>query len=350
MSDRDKAGLRGPVKTVLEEQTFSRADGQQSFTTTTTRYAPDGRILEDRTGNPDGSGWVTSYTYYSDGRLLKTASGKANSAPSSETTYLYDDAQNLVGVKSGDNVQIRYQYDDKGRKSVIESYDSQPVDPNRAYAAYWEGTDLGFATQLGGIVTTLYNEQGVATGAEFHDTEGKLLGHIVRKFDAEGRIVAEEQFADAPQDFMFPEEIRSTLNPEQIKAVGAFTSSLQNRVNSYSYDAQGRVTERHRSGGPFDDEVTITKYNDHEDNASERTTTVMNPAAGRQYSVSEAGTMIPVGQPQPPSPPAVYETQYTYQYDAYGNWTELTTAGRSDPDPGAPFVPGSVRRRKLTYY
>jgi hypothetical protein len=31
MSDRDKAGLRGPVKTVLEEQTFSGADGRQSF-------------------------------------------------------------------------------------------------------------------------------------------------------------------------------------------------------------------------------------------------------------------------------------------------------------------------------
>ena len=164
MSDRDKAGLRGPVKTVLEEQTFSGADGQQSFTTTTTQYAPDGRILEDRTGNADGSGWVKSYAYYSDGRLLKTAFGKANSAPSSETTYLYDDAQRLAGVKSGDKVQVRYQYDDKGHKSVIESYDSQPLAPNTAYAPYWEGTDLGFATHLGGTVTTLYNEQGVAKG------------------------------------------------------------------------------------------------------------------------------------------------------------------------------------------
>jgi YD repeat-containing protein len=348
MSDRDKAGLRGPVRTVLEEQTFSGADGQQSFTTTTTHYAPDGRILEHRTGNPDGSGWVTSYTYYSDGRLLKTAFGKANSAPGSETIYLYDDAQRLVGVKSGDKVQVRYQYDDEGRRSVIESYDSQPLAPNTAYAPHWEGTDLGFATHLGGTVTTLNNEQGVATGAEFHDAEGKLLGHIVRKFDAEGRIVAEEQFADGPRDFMFPEEIRSKLNPEQIKAVGAFAASVENRVNSYSYDAQGRVTERHRSGGPFGDEVTITKYNDHGDKASERTTTVMNPEAGREYTVSEAGIMIPVGQPHLPQPPAVYETQYTYQYDAYGNWTELTTAGRSDP--GAPFAPGSVRRRKLTYY
>jgi len=355
MSGRDKAGLRGPVKTVFEEHTFSGADGQQSFTTTTTQYAPDGRILEERTGDPDGSGWVTSYTYYSDGRLLKTAFGNANSSPRSETTYLYDDAQRLVGLKSGDKVQVRYQYDDKGRKSAIESYDSQPLAPNTAYAAHWEGTDLGFATHLGGTVTKLYNEQGVATGAEFRDAEGKLLGHIVRKFDAEGRVVAEEQFADAPHDFglpELPEEIRSKLNPEQIKAmgaaVGAFAASVENRANSYSYDAQGHVTERHRSGGVFGDEVTIMKYNDHGDKASERTTTIMNPEVGRVYSVTEAGTMLPDGPPPPAQPPTVYETQYIYQYDAYGNWTELTTAGRSDPD--APFAPGSVRRRKLTYY
>src|SRR6266496_3728259 len=348
MSDREKGGLRGPVKTLLEEQAFSGADGQQSRTTTTTHYDPDGRILENRMENPDGSGWVTSYTYHSDGRLLKIVFGEANSAASSETTYLYDEAQKLVGVKSGDKGEIRCQYDDKGRKSVIESYESTPLPPNTAYSPHWEGTELGFATYLGGTVTTLYNEQGVATGAEFHDAHGKLLGHIVRKFDTEGRILAEEQFADAPHDFTLPEEMRSKLNHVQIKAVGAFAAAMENRANSYAYDAQGRVTERHRSGGPFGDEVTVTNYNDHGDKALERMTTVMNPEAGRQYSVNEAGTMIPIGQSQPAQPPAVYETQYTHQYDAYGNWTELTTAGRSDP--GAPFAPGSVRRRKLTYY
>src|SRR2546422_9579753 len=77
MSDRDKGGLRGPVKTVLEEQTFSGHDSQQAFTTTTTQYAPDGRLLEDRTGNADGSGWVKSYAYDADGHLQKTAFGEA---------------------------------------------------------------------------------------------------------------------------------------------------------------------------------------------------------------------------------------------------------------------------------
>src|SRR5712691_1286153 len=103
MSDRDKAGLRGPVKTVLNEQTFSGADGQQFLTSTTTEYASDGRILELRIGNSDGSIWVTSYTYYADGRLLKTVSGKAGSAADPQTTYLYDDARRLVGVESGDH-------------------------------------------------------------------------------------------------------------------------------------------------------------------------------------------------------------------------------------------------------
>src|SRR5690242_14859181 len=145
MSDLDKAGLRGPVKTVLNEQTFSGADGQQFMTSTTTEYAPDGRILELRIGNSDGSIWVTRYTYYADGELLKTVSGKAGSASDSQTNYLYDDAHRLVGVESSDDDKVAYQYDEKGRKSIIESYGSRSLRPNTAYAPHWEGTELGFA-------------------------------------------------------------------------------------------------------------------------------------------------------------------------------------------------------------
>src|SRR5215469_6225772 len=76
-SDRDKAELRGPVKTVLSEQTFPGTDGQQFLMSTTTEYAPDGRILEQRTKNTDGSEWVVSYTYDANGRLLKTVTGNA---------------------------------------------------------------------------------------------------------------------------------------------------------------------------------------------------------------------------------------------------------------------------------
>jgi YD repeat-containing protein len=346
MSDLDKAGLRGPIKTVLEEQPFSGADTQQLLTTSTTQYAPDGRILEQRTGSSDGSEWIMSYTYYPDGRLLKIVSGKANSAPSSETTYLYDGAQRLIGMKWGDKIQVRYQYDEKGRKSVIESYDSKPLPPNTAYAAHWEGTDLGFAPYPGGTFTTSYDERGVATGAELHDAEGTLVGHIVRKFDSEGRVIAEEQVADAPQ-VSLPEEFRSKLNPEQMKSVRAMMAGMQNTVISYSYDAQGRVTERHRTGGVFGQQVTVTSYNDHGDKASERQTTVMRSDTG-PWQLTEAGAFIPEGKPNSPQPPLSFETQYVYQYDQYGNWTEQTIVSRSQPDEA--FGPGAVIRRKLTYY
>jgi YD repeat-containing protein len=347
MSDRDKSGLRGPVKTVIDETTLSLPDGELVLTTTK-KYSPDGRILEDRTKNTDGSERVTSYTYHSDGRLLKTVSGNAVSTDNSETTYLYDDARRLVGVKSGDRIEISYQYDEKGRKSVTERFNSQPVAPNTAYAGGWEGTELGFGPTSGGEATTLYNGQGVATGAQFYDAEGNLVGHIVRKFDAEGRIIAEEQASDAPQQLTLPEEIRSKLNPEQLKSVGALMAGAQNRSIFYSYDAQGRVIERRMSGGVLGEQVTGTTYNDHGDKASERETTTMSPEAGRQYSLTEAGAFIPSGQPKPAPPPMTSETQHTYQYDQYGNWTEQTIVGRSQPDEA--FRPGTVIRRKLTYY
>ena len=350
MSDRDKAGLRGPVKTVVYERTFSGTDGQPLHTTTTTEYTRDGRILETRTGNADGSEWLTNYTYDRDGRLLRTVSGSGRSTPSSETTYLYDDSRRLVGVRSGDKDKFRYQYDAQGRKSLIESYDSKPLPPGTFYAPHWEGSDLGFAPFLGGTLTTLYNEQDVATGAQLYDAQGRLVGHIVRKFDAKGRIIAEEQVADAP-DSMIPEELRSKLNPEQAKAMGAFVAGgLHNRSISYSYDNEGRVTERRRTGGAFGDEVTVTTYNDHGDKASESTTRVMNADVGRVYSVTEAGTILPTGQPQPAQPAETYETRYTYHYDGHGNWTEQTTVARSDPGTGGPFAPDNIVRRKLTYY
>ena len=346
MSDRDKEGLRGPVKTVLNERTFPGADGQQFLTSTTTEYAPDGRILELRIGNSDGSIWVTSYTYYADGRLLKTVSGKAGSVVDSQTTYLYDDARRLIRVESGDNDRVTYHYDEKGRKSIIESYGSKSLPPNSAYAPHWEGTELGFAPYPGGTLTTSYNEQGVATGAELRDADGTLVGHIVRKFDAQGRIIAEEQAADAPQ-VNFSEEFRSNLNPEQMKSVGTMIAGMQNSVISYSYDAQGRVTERHRSGGVFGEQVTITTYNDHGDKGSERETAVMRQDTG-PWNLTEAGAFVPSEKPNPPQPPLSSETQYTYQYDQNGNWTEQTIVSRSQPDEA--FRPGTVIRRKLTYY
>ena len=71
MTDREKAGLRGPVKTCVEEIVQSTGTISLAF-----EYAVDGRLLTSHQTNPDGSQWITTYTYESDGRLTEIVSGK----------------------------------------------------------------------------------------------------------------------------------------------------------------------------------------------------------------------------------------------------------------------------------
>ena len=79
---------------------------------------------------------------------------------------------------------------------------------------------MGFAPCPRCNLTTTYNEHDIATGAELGDSQGRLPGHIVRTFDANRLVIAEQQIVDAP-DLMVPEEVRTNLNPDQVKAVGA---------------------------------------------------------------------------------------------------------------------------------
>ena len=62
MTDREKAGLRGPVKSCVEE---TNAPGNR---VTTTEYDLDGRLLMDRTSDRRR---VNTRTYDANGRLVK---------------------------------------------------------------------------------------------------------------------------------------------------------------------------------------------------------------------------------------------------------------------------------------
>lgn len=124
-------------------------------------------------------------------------------------------------------------------------------------------------------------------------------------------------------------------------------AGMQHSVISYSYDNQGRVTEKRRKTGGIAEQVTVTTYNDHGDKASERETTVMNPDTG-PWNLTESGAFIPAGRQNPPQPSLTSETQYTYQYDDYGNWTEQTIVGRPQPDEA--FRPSIVTHRTVAYY
>lgn len=94
-SQRDRNGLRGPVKICIEDKTFpalTTVDGKQSpgtKSTNKTQYGLSGHIEVMSWLNPDGSEYITHYTYSSSGLLLNLASGKKGE-PASTTDYHYD--------------------------------------------------------------------------------------------------------------------------------------------------------------------------------------------------------------------------------------------------------------------
>ena len=82
LSVRERAGLRGLVKTSVEEITYpgtTAADGTQIpelKSWSTTEYDVEGRIMATRARDSNGSEWVTRDTYDASSHPLKTAWGK----------------------------------------------------------------------------------------------------------------------------------------------------------------------------------------------------------------------------------------------------------------------------------
>jgi hypothetical protein len=159
ISDREKAGLRGPVKTCVEETTGPPDSAKYS---TTTEYSPDGRLLTTRNTNSDGSESIRTQTYDVDGRLTKTMWGKVGE-PGDESLYSYDKTGRPLTItsypeKSG---RIDFQYDEQGRKTSIQNFDPETLKRAQSTSygggSFWDGA-VGWGTwvPIGGNIATIY--------------------------------------------------------------------------------------------------------------------------------------------------------------------------------------------------
>jgi hypothetical protein len=119
---------------------------------------------------------------------------------------------------------------------------------------------------------------------------------------------------------------------------------------TYTYDSQNRLTATRERNMMFDQTTSIA-YNEQGDKAEERKTYAENSIipAGVEFSVGEDGAVIPnkpsAQQPPQPSLPEPTVIKYTYQYDAYGNWTQQTATHTVHPQR-----PPTARNRTITYY
>jgi YD repeat-containing protein len=353
MSDREKEGLRGPVKSTTEDTTFpgmTDAEGQarpEVHWESTTEYDTAGRLLATFHKNADGSQWGTHYAYDPSGRLLKTASGVEGQALT-ETNYSYDHQGRLQTISQSDKPEaaITFRYDEQGRKSKIAI--SRPSDYRANVAtggSPFEAVEVAPNLPGGGTATTIYDEHDRAAEVQVRDASGEIVNRAVRTYDAQGHVLEEKQILDNPET-MFPAEIRaqileqSDLPRDQLEQeMRAQLTTLMGGHSgpysmSYSYDDHGRVTRANRRIFNEGQEIE-TAYNDHGDMASEITRSTGLSGA------TDATTPAP-------HLPDYSETRYSYKYDQRGNWIEKAISFRSSPDAG--FQSSTVTKRTLTYY
>lgn len=326
-SDREVAGLRGPVERCTDETRYDQGSWRMIRETT---YDPDGRISQLSGTNDDGtnvSKSVESFTYDAAGHLLRTV--WAGQDGSSDILRYYDSQGRLTRVTGEDDRWITtFEYDDQGRKTrLVRSTESGVNDD--PFGVYVDGNpDLFAAPPAGGWVITSFNEREQPTETRVYGPDGEVIRRLTRSYDAKGRVAESAYVIENLEPLR--EVLRETrkglrANPEALEAQLAEMLGDQNvfaRV-SYDYDDQGRVSEKHDDFGRSDSEISKITYNDLGDEAEEVRT-----------------------RSHPPRPPEEYDTHFTYHYDSFGNWTERTASYA--PTGTEPLR--IIDRREITYY
>ena len=312
LSDRERAGLRGPVKTC--------SDLIGTGIGTNTDYSPDGRLLGYRA--------VGAFP----GLALLSMSDSVD-----VTTEIYDKQSNKTKVcRVPLGVTDEFQYDEQGRKTRVRK-----VSPSSILRGGWamfeitfEVAEAGGMLSGGGTVTTRYNENDQPIESLVRNSGGELMMKINHNY-TNGRLISETLVIVRDFEAMrqMEERLSENDNEEAQAALGQLqglrTFLLSHPVErSYTYDADDRVIRRLTQAGNSKEDESKT-YNFKEDESK-----TYNAQGDEDWTLK-----IRSG-----SDDEREEFRYLYQYDSHGNWTERTTINTDQPsDP-------NTQRRTLSYY
>ena len=279
LSDCEKGGFRGPVKTIVDE-----------YSTT----------VFDRNGKTLAWGGNTSH-------------GRA------ERTYVYDTNGRLIRVSgsSGDD-DDEFRYDGQG-KIQIRRVPSRPDLQSRAFgvSVWFDAISEGEGLTGGGTVETTYNERDEPVEKRISDEEGTLLFRIAYMRDENGRLSQEKLVSENPA---IPKTLRDQIPVDERASVLAamrkefeetaqHTGLFGNAERAYVYNERGHVAERHMRQGSIREDLTFS-YNEHGD-ISELTI----QTSGFPREASEVQLLL--------------RFRRTYEYDSFDNWTSMTETSES---------------------
>ena len=280
MTDREKAGLRGPVKLCVEEKERISPRWKSSKTT---EYGPHGRHLTTRITNSNGLEWVITKTYDVDGRVVKTASGNSGE-PAAETLYTYDEAGRLQEIRDADEKGnlTSYRYHQQARKTEIKTVGLGVIEGYRkaamvAGSSLWDVPQIDMGLSSVGSIAILYDERDLPIELQILDSKERVVSRCIRTYDVNGRIMEENYIPENPASGRSSGELDDKQFETMNEASKMVFSGRRGTGKSFTYDSQGRVTEvRDRNWAA--DTVTTTGYNEHGDKSEERMTTTNNLA------------------------------------------------------------------------
>jgi hypothetical protein len=257
-SDREKSGLRGPVKTCVQEFTYlaiTTSDGTQIPERTVrieTEYDEKGRLVSTVNHNSDGSSRIDRNTYAS-GKLLKTTWGKEGEPPA-VTSYAYDDQGRLTSItdSSAPDNPTTFQYNERGRKTKVQRSRSQDYRLGVVVAGSpMQAADMPPNFQGGGTATTLYDQNDRPTEVRIRDARRRIFDQdetIETSYNEQGDVATE-----------ITRTLPGSNEPEQ-----SLPAQNSEAHFAYKYDDHGNWTQKvtynsPSPGAPFETTDTIRR-------------------------------------------------------------------------------------------
>jgi hypothetical protein len=323
LSDRERAGLRGPVKTCSE------LIGRR-IESINTDYSTDGRLLGQRVRVRDFPGPFPGVT-----------TGLSGISGGTEETWEFYDEQGkktkVLRVSCRPSyVTDEFHYDEQGKKTRVRKVClsfNQPdfpdvmLDSIKFEVAEAGGSLVGSG---GGTVTTRYNENDQPIESLVRNSGGELLTKINHNY-TNGRLISETlvivrvnfEMRQMEEQFSENEQARAFLGELQSLRTILLSHPLE---RSYTYDADDRVIRRLTQMGNFKEDERKTYKEDesktYNEQGDEDWTLMIRSGIVRERS----------------------EFRYLYQYDSHGNWTERTRVNAHHTDNP------NTQRRTLSYY
>jgi YD repeat-containing protein len=168
-----------------------------------------------------------------------------------QTSYLYDQAGRLQSIRQENRPEnsTRFTYDERGRKTKIETSGPEDYRPNVAVAGSpFEVADRAPNIFGGGTATTFYDEQDRATEVQIHNAQGELINRAVRTYGADGRVAEEHQILDKPET-LIPAEHRAKMMEESglsaDELIQELRAQLTKLMSGPAWPALGCLSLRH---------------------------------------------------------------------------------------------------------